>query len=183
MVSLPPAAPEVSTGWIKVGAPVQRGGAHLPRPAGEELQITLASEYGIGGYVRYHIRAPGLGRESFPIPLAPEWMNHGANNIEDFMRAQREAGFTVEFGATRATFSGQELRPFFDHLLRHGNAAQLGRVALDQGRVERFLKSITYEIKAYRVILGRQEITRSRATMETGLASFRRATAASPPVR
>lgn len=169
LVTLHRAAPEVSTGWIKVGSPVQRGGAHLPRPAGYEGGITLASEYGITGYVRYHIRAPGLGRESFPIPLAPEWMNHGANNIETFMRTQRNGGFTVRFNATRATFSGEELRPFFDHLLRHGDAAQLGRVALDQGRVERFLKSITYEIETYGVVQGRAQVTRWRATMETGL--------------
>jgi hypothetical protein len=165
LVTLHPAAPEVSTGWIRVTTPVQRGGAHLPRPSGYEGGITLASEYGVNGYVRYHIRAPGLGRESFPIPLAPEWMNHGANNIETFMRTQRNAGFTVKFNATRATFSGEELRPFFDNLLRNGDAAQLGRLALDRGRVERFLKSITYDIE----VSGSRGVTRYRATMETGL--------------
>ncbi|MET0145110.1 MAG: hypothetical protein ABW328_10040 [Ilumatobacteraceae bacterium] len=155
------AASEVSTGWTRVAAAVKRG--H------DELRMHLASEYGLLGYIRYHIRAPGLGRESFPIPLAPTWMNHGANNIETFMRTQRARGFNVRFNATRQTFSGAELRPFFDDLLRNGSPDALGRLANDRGRIERFLKSITYDIELTRTVGGRTQLERWQAAMETGL--------------
>jgi hypothetical protein len=155
-----PASP-VSTDWMRVRSAVDRGGY--------ELRITPASEYGLDGYIRYHIRAPGLGKEGYPIPLAPEWMNHGANDIEGFMRARLKQGYTVRFQVARNTFGGAELRPWFEQLLQHGDSATLGRVALDQGNVERFLKDITYKVETYRYVGGRTQHEIWQATMQTGL--------------
>lgn len=162
LVARHPARGEVRTPeWIDVRGAVPRGG--------DELRIHLASEYGLSDYIRYHIRAPGLGKEGYPIPLAPTWMNHGANRIEGFMRAQRAGGFTVRFKITRATFGGDELRPFFEEMLREGSPATLRRLANDRGRVERFLKEITYDIETYRVVGGRPQREVWRATMVAGL--------------
>jgi hypothetical protein len=160
IVALHQAAREAETGWIRVTAAVER--------ADFERRIHPASVYGLDDYIRYHIRAPGLGEEGFPIPLAKTWMNHGANNIEGFMRAQRKNAFDVEFNVTRNTFSGEELRPFFEDLIQRGSKERLGRLALDSARIERFLKSITYDIRLYRRVGNRVELQKWRATMETG---------------
>jgi hypothetical protein len=160
IVAVRQAAQPTKTGWIRVAAAVER--------AGFERRIYPASVYGLDDYVRYHIRAPGLGGEGFPIPLAKTWMNHGANDIEGFMRAQLKKAFTVEFNVTRTTFAGGELRPFFEDLVQRGSKKTLGRLALDSGRIERFLKSITYDIRLYRRVGNRAESQLWRATMETG---------------
>lgn len=159
IVALHQAARQVETGWIRVASAVER--------AGFERRIHLASVYGLDDYVRYHIRAPGLGAEGFPIPLAKTWMNHGANEIEGFMRAQLKRAFTVEFNVTRTTFAGAELRPFFGDLIQQGSKETLGRLAIDSARIERFLKSITYDIRLYRRVGNRAESQLWRATMET----------------
>jgi hypothetical protein len=155
------AARQAETGWIRVSAAVER--AHF------EGRIHLASEYGLDDYIRYHIRAPGLGKEGYPIPIAKTWMNQGANQIEGFMRRQLKKSFDVEFNATRNTFSGEELRPFFEDLIQRGSKETLGRLALDHARIERFLKSITYDIRLYRRVGKQAESQLWRATMETGL--------------
>ena len=160
LVTLHPAAIEKSTGWIRVTRAVERG--H------DEFRVYLASEYGLADYIRYHIRAPGLGKEGYPITLARTWMNHGANNIETFMRSMRKRGFTVDFNATRTTFGGEELRPFFEGIIQRGSRDTLNRLALDRARIERFLKSMTYGIRLYRVVGGRAETQLWRAVMEAG---------------
>jgi hypothetical protein len=160
IVALHQAAREAQTGWIRVTAAVER--------AGFERRIHPASAYGLDDYIRYHIRAPGLTAEGFPIPLARTWMNHGANDIEGFMRAQRKKAFDVGFNVTRNTFSGEELRPFFEDLIQRGSKETLGRLALDSARIERFLKSITYDIRLYRRVGNRAELQLWRATMEAG---------------
>jgi hypothetical protein len=160
IVAVHQAAQPMETSWIRVGAAVER--------AGFERRIHPASVYGLDDYIRYHIRPPGLRVEGFPIPLAKTWMNHGANDIEGFMRAQLKKAFTVEFNVTRTTFAGEELRPFFEDLVQRGSKETLGRLALDSGRIERFLKSITYHIRLYRRVGNRVESQLWRATMETG---------------
>jgi len=149
------------TAWTPVRSAVERGG--------DELRVTLGSEYGLVNYIRYHILAPGLGREGSPILLAPQWMNHGANRIEGFMRAQRKAGFTVRYRVTRNSFDGSELRPFYENLLRTGDPKVLGRLALDRGRIEPMLKNLVYEIEVYRRVGGRTQLTRLMAGMEAGV--------------
>lgn len=160
IVALHQAAQTAKTGWIRVTAAVER--------AGFERSIRPGSVYGLDDYIRYHIRPPGLGSEGFPIPLARTWMNHGANTIEGFMRAQRKKAFDVQFNVTRNTFSGEELRPFFEDLIQRGSKETLGRVAIDSARIERFLKSITYDIRLYRRVGNRAESQLWRATIETG---------------
>jgi hypothetical protein len=95
-------------------------------------------------------------------------MNRGANEIEMFMRAQLKKAFTVEFNVTRSTFAGEELRPFFEDLIQRGSKDTLGRLAIDSARIERFLKSIKYDIRLYRRVGNRVESQLWRATMETG---------------
>jgi hypothetical protein len=162
MVAKHPGAGEISTGWQPVRRAVERGG--------DELRVHLASEYGLSDYIRYHILAPGLGRESYPIPLAPTWMNHGANGIETFMRSQLAKGrVIVSFQATRTTFSGAELRPYLETLLRSGDPKVLGRLANDYGRIEPFLKRIVYDVRVQEVVGSRARVSYYQATMETGL--------------
>jgi hypothetical protein len=160
LVARNPARGEVKTGWIYVRKIVRRGG--------DELRIWRARLYGVLDYIRYHIRAPGLGKESYPIPLAPTWMNHGANDIENFMRARRAEGFDVKFKVTRTTFGPDELRPFYEEMLRVGSPDTLGRLANDQAKVEDFLKEITYEIVLYRRVGPRGQHEVWRATMVAG---------------
>ena len=160
IVALHQAAQETNTRWIRVAAAAER--------ADYELRINAAREYGLVDYIRYHIRPPGLGREGFPIPLARAWMNRGANQIEAFMRAQLNKAFTVEFKVTRTTFSGEELRPFFQEIIQGGSKETLGRLAIDSARIERFLKTITYDIRLYRRVGNQVESQLWRATMETG---------------
>jgi hypothetical protein len=160
IVAVHQAAQETETGWTRVAAAAERGDF--------ELRIHAASEYGLFDYIRYHIRAPGLGAEGFPIPLARTWMNRGANEIEAFMRAQLKKAFTVEFNVTRTTFAGEELRPFFEDIIQRGSKKTLGRLATDSARIERFLKSITYDIRLYRRVGNQHQFQLWRATMETG---------------
>jgi hypothetical protein len=162
LVAKYPNVGEISTGWQRVTRAAARGD--------DELRVHLASEYGLSNYIRYHIRAPGLGRESYPIPLAPTWMNHGANGIEAFMRSQLAKGrVVVSFQATRTTFSGAELRAYLETLLRSGNPEILGRLANDYGRIERFLKRIVYDVRVQETVGSRVRLSYYQATMETGL--------------
>ena len=88
-----------------------------------------------------------LRREGYPIFFAPTRANQFANNqVEGFMRRQRDAGAAVEFGVTYATFSGEELRPFITRMLNSGDPKILGRLALDQGLIEKFLKAIREQV-------------------------------------
>jgi hypothetical protein len=153
-------AVERATGWRPVYAAIDR--------EGDEELITLGSAYGLRDYVRYHMHGPGLGQEHYPIPLAPTAANQFANNhVEGFMRTRRNAGAAVEFKVAYGTYSGAELRAFVESMLRSGNADIISRLALDQGRIEKFLKSATYEIRV----------------TENGMSSFYQATIAmAPPV-
>jgi hypothetical protein len=155
-----PTVESKSTELIRINADTLRGG--------DEFAINLASEYGIDDYIRYHIRAPGLGGakvEGFPIPLAPVWMNRGASRVETFMRSKLAGGWAVSYKATRTTFGGDELRPWLLEVFEQQNKLALSRIANDHGRVERFLKSIEYHIEVYRG--GKLEVY--RASMETGI--------------
>jgi hypothetical protein len=128
------------TGWRPVYEGIER--------EDDEGLINLGSEYGLQEYVRYHMHGPGLGQEHYPIPLAPTAANEFANHhVEGFMRTRRNAGATVAFKMTYGTYSGAELRAFVESMLRSGNTDIISRLALDQGRIETFLKSVTYEIR------------------------------------
>ena len=133
-------AVERATGWRPVSAGITRGG--------DEELVTLGSEYGLRQYVRYHIHGPGLGQEHYPIPLAPTRANQFANSdVEGFMRRRRDAGAAVEFNVTYVTYGGAELRPFIESMLRSGDKDIITRLALDQGLIEKFLKTATYDIR------------------------------------
>lgn len=130
-------------GWVKVTEALERAGA--------ERQLHELSVYGLNDYIRYHIHGPGTGLEGYPILAAPTRANQFANNyIEGPMRVWAKAGLRVDFKASFATFSGQEMRPFVERMLKSGNPKILNRLALDQGLIEKFLKSITYDIRVYR---------------------------------
>jgi hypothetical protein len=153
-------AVERATGWRPVSAGIARGG--------DEELIKLGSKYGLSQYVRYHMHGPGLGQEHYPIPLAPTRANQFANNrVEGFMRRHRDAGAAVEFTVSYATYSGEELRPFIRSMLASRNKDIITRLALDQGLIEKFLKTATYEIRV----------------TENGVSEFHRADIAmGPPV-
>ena len=125
----------------------------------------MASEYGLEDYIRYHIRAPGLGTEGYPIPLAPLWMNQGASRIETFMRSMLDKGWAVSYKASRTIFGGEELRPFLLDIFEQQRKVALARIANDRGIMERFLKSIEYEVQVYRA--GKLEVY--KATMTSGI--------------
>ena len=126
--------------WIKVGAALKR--------AGDEALLQTGSKYGLVDYVRYHFHGPGLGREGYPIFMAPTTANQFTNNhIEGFMRRFRDAGANVEFSVAYNLYNGDELQPFIKSMLESGNKDLLNRLALDQGRIERFLKGATYDIR------------------------------------
>jgi Domain of unknown function (DUF4157) len=125
--------------WIPVTAALEREGA--------ETLLHPGSDYGLSGYIRYHIHGPGTGAERFPIFLSPTKANQFANNsIEGFMRRQRDAGASVNFRVTYATYNGTELRPFVESLLKTADKEIIERLARDQGLIEKFLKEINYEI-------------------------------------
>jgi hypothetical protein len=127
-------------GWSRVGAAAGRGG--------DETLLHLGSKYGLKDYVRYHVHGPGLGREAYPIFLAPTRANQFVNNhVEGFMRRHRDAGAVVDFSVRYATYSGVELRPFIEGLLKSGDPQIINRLALDQGLMEKFLKSAIYDIR------------------------------------
>jgi hypothetical protein len=149
-------AKSMTLGFVKVGPGLVRGG--------DETLLHAASKYGLSDYIRYHIHAPGLGLEGYPIVLAPTRANQFANNhIETFMRNLRDKGAHVDFGATFATFGGEELRPFITRMLQSGDPKILGRLALDQGRIENFLKSITYDIRVTQA--GKTSLYRANITV------------------
>lgn len=149
-----------SISWTNVGPPIARGG--------DESLLRALSVYGLSGYIRYHIRGPGTGREGYPILAAPATANQFANHhIEGPMRRWFAAGAAVRFRATYTSFSPAEMRPFVEGMLTSGRPAILTRLALDRGRIEVFLKSIHYEI----------EVTRS-SQVETHRAGL---TLAAPP--
>lgn len=129
--------------WSRVAAALTRGG--------DESLLHLGSKYGLIDYIRYHIHGPGLGREAYPIFLAPERVNQFANNhIEGFMRREFKAGADVDFSVAYTTFNGDELSPFIRGMLTSGDKKILTRLALDQGLIEKFLKSATYDIRVTR---------------------------------
>lgn len=143
-------------GWISVTEALEREGA-------EDL-LHAGSEYGLKNYIRYHIHGPGTGAERFPIFLAPTKANQYANNtIEGYMRKQRDLGASVRFRATYTTYNGEELRPFIENLLRSGDKEVIERLARDQGRIETFLKEITYDVEVIPVSGGAKN--RIRATI------------------
>jgi len=125
--------------WIKVGDSLRR--------AGDEKLLQAASKYGLSDYIRYHLLAPGLGREGYPIFLAPTTANQFANNhIEGFMRRFPESA-DVRFSIAYSLYSGEELKPFIKGMLESGSKDIINRLALDQGRIEGFLKGVTYDIR------------------------------------
>ena len=129
--------------WVKVTEALERAGA--------EQQLHELSIYGLNDYIRYHIHGPGTGLEGYPILAAPTGSNQFANTrIEGMMRRLVKAGHRVDFKASFATFSGQEMRAFVEGMLRAGDPKVLNRLALDQGLIEKFLKSITYDIRVFR---------------------------------
>jgi hypothetical protein len=114
---------------------------------GDERLLRPASAYGLKGYIRYHFQGPGTGLERYPIFEAPELSNQFANNtIEGFMRRHRDAGASVRFSPTYLTFSAEEMRPFVEGMLRSKDPTVLNRLALDYGRIEHFLKEVSYDI-------------------------------------
>lgn len=138
--------------WVDVSAALDR--------AGMEKQLTAGSKYGLKGYVRYHIHGPGTGFEGFPIMMAPERANQFANGyIEDVMREAFKNGAQVRFRTSYTTFGGDELRVFVEGMLNSRDKAILRRLALDYGRIEKFLKSITYDIEFTRA--GKVELYRA----------------------
>jgi hypothetical protein len=146
--------------WIAVTDAIEREGA--------EGLLHVGSEYGLKDYIRYHIHGPGTGVERFPIFLAPTKANQHANGvIEEFMRKQNKLGASVSFRATYVAYSGEELRPFIEGLLRAGDTNVIERLARDQGLLEMFLKEITYEIRVVPVSGGAPN--RIRATISIGL--------------
>ncbi|MET9000991.1 hypothetical protein [Amycolatopsis sp. NPDC004169] len=129
--------------WSRVAAALARGG--------DESLLHLGSKYGLTDYIRYHIHGPGLGREAYPIFLAPERANQFANNhIEGFMRREFKGGAEVEFSVAYTTFNGEELSPFIRGMLTSGDKKIITRLALDQGLIEKFLKSAVYDIRVTR---------------------------------
>jgi hypothetical protein len=129
-----------STGWYTVGASLERGG--------DEKLLRAGSKYGLTDYVRYHIIGPGTGHEVYPILLAPGSANAFTNNhIEGFMRTHRDRGATVRFAVTYASYGGEELRPWLKEIFEARDPDIINRIALDQGRIEHFLKTATYEIE------------------------------------
>lgn len=129
--------------WVKVAGALRR--------AGDESLLHPGSVYGLGDYVRYHVHGPGTGLEGYPILLAPTRANQFANSyIEAAMRRWLKGGAEVEFKVSFATFSAEEMRTFVTWMLNSGNPKILGRLALDQGLIEKFLKSITYDIRVVR---------------------------------
>jgi hypothetical protein len=131
------------TAWIMVDKALER--------AGMESQLTAGSKYGLKGYVRYHIRGPGTGYEGFPLLMAPEEANKFANHhIEEMMREAFRNGEQVRFKTSFTTFGGDELRTFVEGMLKSGDKTVLRRLALDYGRIEKFLNTITYDIEITR---------------------------------
>ncbi|KDN18718.1 hypothetical protein [Amycolatopsis rifamycinica] len=129
--------------WSRVAAALARGG--------DESLLHLGGKYGLTDYIRYHIHGPGLGREAYPIFLAPERANQFANNhIEGFMRRELKAGADVDFKVAYTTFNGDELSPFIRGMLTSGDKKILTRLALDQGLIEKFLKAAVYDIRVTR---------------------------------
>jgi hypothetical protein len=129
--------------WTTVGPPLAR--------AGDESLLHALSLYGLNGYIRYHVRGPGTGQEGYPIFAAPTSANQFANhNIEGPMRRWFASGLPVRFRASYTTFGPTEMRPFVEGMLGSGNRAVLSRLAIDQGRIEVFLKTIDYEIEVTR---------------------------------
>jgi hypothetical protein len=142
---------------VQVGPSIKR--------AWDEDLVHLASVYGLTGYIRYHIHGPGLGIEGYPIFLAPERANQFANNhIEGFMRIERNAGKTVEYVVSYELYGGEELRPFIEKLLRSGDPDIIGRLALDRGTVEKFLKTAVYDMK----VTSGASTTKYRASISIG---------------
>ena len=62
-------------------------------------------------------------------------------------RRLRDAGARVEFSVSYASYAGDEIRPFIEGMLRGGDKKILTRLAMDQGLIEKFLKSVTYDIR------------------------------------
>lgn len=142
--------------WSRVAAATARGG--------DEGLLHLGSKYGLSDYIRYHIHGPGLGRERYPIFLAPERANQFANNhIEGFMRREFKSGATVDFSVSYSTFSGEEMSGFIRNMLLSGDQKILTRLALDRGLIEKFLKSATYDIRVTRA--GSTQLYRANVTV------------------
>ncbi|MFW0787108.1 hypothetical protein AAFP35_21635 [Gordonia sp. CPCC 206044] len=119
----------------------------LPGRPGAERWVSAGSEYGLSGYVRYHLVGPGVGHDMFPIPLAPSSANSWVNNsIEGFMRRRRAAGAHCEYVVRYTYFNGNELRPWLTRLLDTADPAVLAKLERENLVVEPFLKSAEYTI-------------------------------------
>jgi hypothetical protein len=56
------------------------------------------------------------------------------------MRQELKSGATVDFSVSYSTFNGEELSAFIQQMLLSGDRKILGRLALDRGLIEKFLK-------------------------------------------